>query len=338
MEAGRKPRVTDVDPSEAWRILSEQSDARLVDVRTRAEWNFVGVPELGELGAEPFFLEWSSFPDMSVNSAFAETLEKAFGRAVTGPILFLCRSGVRSQKLIELCKTSNRTVLTYGLQGQDLQILSITPQNQGQSIELKIKNKTYRINLNLVGDFQVSNALCALGLVLADAGVDQDKAVAALETLQGAPGRLQYIAHPTDAAIYVDYAHTPDALEHVLKALKPHTQNNLICLFGCGGDRDHGKRKIMGEVSATLADQIIVTDDNPRSEDAASIRAEILKGAPTATEIADRRTAIQEAVATLTKGDVLVVAGKGHEQGQIFADHTQPFDDVTEVKQAIKNL
>jgi len=252
-----------------------------------------------------------------------------------------------SPQFVKLKSQITSKVWTYGRAGEELHILSITPTAQGQNCEFKILNKTYRINLNLVGEFQVSNALCALGLVLSQNNVDTEKAIQSLENLKGAKGRVELVeGHPTGAAIYVDYAHTPDALEHVLKALRPHTENHLICLFGCGGDRDTGKRTEMGKIASALSDQVIVTDDNPRSEDPSSIRAQILKGilaaAPNtkelAKEVSGRRDAIHQTIQKLKSGDVLVIAGKGHEQGQTFADRTDPFDDVTEAKSAIKNL
>lgn len=239
----------------------------------------------------------------------------------------------------ELKSKIKTKIWTYGRSGEDFKILSITPTAHGQNCELKILNETYRIDINLVGEFQIMNALCALGLVLASTSnqgnVDTQKAIQSLATITGARGRLERVG---DAPIYVDYAHTPDALEHVLTALRPHTQNRLICIFGCGGDRDTGKRPQMGKIAATLADQVIITDDNPRSENPATIRAEILKAAPNATEIANRRDAIQQTIKTLADGDVLLVAGKGHEQGQIFATHTDPFDDVTEIQTALQSI
>jgi len=238
---------------------------------------------------------------------------------------------------LNACITSKKW--TYGHNGKDLKILSLTPSTNGQNCEFKIKDETYHLNINLVGEFQIMNALCALGLVLAQDGIDTKKAIQSLENLKGARGRLQHVnGHPTGAAIYVDYAHTPDALEHVLTALRPHTDKNLICLFGCGGDRDTGKRAEMGKIANDLADETIITDDNPRSEDPAAIRAAILSTAPSGKEIANRRDAIHETIKNLSQGDVLVVAGKGHEQGQIFATHTDPFDDVNEAEKAIQSL
>ncbi len=241
--------------------------------------------------------------------------------------------------LVELCKTAGRKVWTYGTNGEDLKLVSCEARPLGQDITLALFGKTHTLTLPLVGRFQTMNVLCALGMVLGEDGIEAEKALTALETLTGVRGRLEFVpGHPAQAAIYVDYAHTPDALENALSALRPHAEGKLICVFGCGGDRDTGKRPIMGEVATRLADTMIVTDDNPRSEDPAAIRAAIIQGAPTSQEIPGRREAIQAAVSNLQEGDVLLIAGKGHEQGQIFADHTDPFDDVTEVKTAIRNL
>src|SRR6185312_8688228 len=168
------------------------------------------------------------------------------------------------------------------------------------------------------------------------AGLTVEETLSGLETLEGAPGRLQRVgAGPRGGEAYVDYAHTPDGLETVLKALRPHVLGKLIVVFGAGGDRDRGKRPQMGRIAAELADLAIVTDDNPRNETPAAIRAEIMAGAPGLKEIGDRREAIRTAVAELAEGDLLVVAGKGHEQGQIVGAVTHPFDDVTEVADAL---
>src|SRR6185437_6538634 len=168
------------------------------------------------------------------------------------------------------------------------------------------------------------------------AGLTPEQAFGGLETLEGAPGRLQRVGQgPRGGEAYVDYAHTPDGLETVLQALRPHVRGRLMVVFGAGGDRDRTKRPIMGRIAAQLADVAIVTDDNPRSEDPAAIRGEVLAGAVGAKEIGDRREAIRAAAAMLSDGDILVVAGKGHEQGQIVAGVTHPFDDVTEVADAL---
>jgi UDP-N-acetylmuramyl-tripeptide synthetase len=175
----------------------------------------------------------------------------------------------------------------------------------------------------------------AAGLCMAS-GSDLDAVMQALAGLKGAPGRLEKIGTRKGAPVFVDYAHKPDALEKVLAVLRPLVSGRLILVFGCGGDRDAGKRPIMGEIAARLADLVIITDDNPRSEDPARIRAEIKVAAPKAREIADRAEAIRTAVAELDHGDVLLVAGKGHETGQIFADRTLPFSDHEAVRAALQ--
>lgn len=240
--------------------------------------------------------------------------------------------------LKKFCDARNIRVWGYGSHGPDLKIIKRTALPEGQALTLEVLGKKYDLVLPLVGSFQTMNALCALGLALAvEPEID---VVKALSTLQGAPGRLQLVpGHPAGAAVYVDYAHTPDALENILYALRPHTQGRLLCLFGCGGDRDPGKRPMMGGIAANLADLAIITDDNPRSENPATIRAAIAAGADGHAKIIDdRRAAIQWAIEELKTGDVLVLAGKGHEQGQIFADRTDPFDDVEEAKQVIERL
>lgn len=241
------------------------------------------------------------------------------------------------QKLIKICQDKNIKILTYGEKGEDLKLIKRTPKPHGQDIECEILGQAYSIALPLVGEFQIMNALCALGLVLS-----QDRAlekyVETLNNLRGVPGRLQLVEGHPKSAVYVDYAHKPGALEMVLNTLRSHTQNNLICVFGCGGNRDEGKRALMGEIANTLADKVVVTDDNPRYEDPAKIRAQILEAVPKAVEIPDRAIAIQKTVQQLEEGDVLVIAGKGHEQGQIVEEDIYPFDDVEEVQKAINQL
>ena len=198
--------------------------------------------------------------------------------------------------------------------------------------------------LPVIGGFQAWNALCALGLLIGS-GTPAHDAVLSLCKISGVPGRLQHIGNSTEGAgIFVDYAHKPDALENVLNALRPHvsahTGARLGVVFGCGGNRDKGKRPIMGNIAARLADWVIITDDNPRHEDPSSIREEILSGCTSNThtiEIADRAKAIQTAIERLHKGDVLIIAGKGHEKGQIIGDSTLPFDD-SEVARKVLGL
>ena len=242
-----------------------------------------------------------------------------------------------AERLSEICKKAGHDVLSYGKNGQDIKLLSRTPKPHGQDIKFTIHGKEYEVTLPLVGDFQVMNALCALGLIIATGG-EADKFVPLLGQLQGVSGRVQLVPGHKQAAVYVDYAHKPAALEAVLNTLRPHTENKLYCVFGCGGNRDPGKRAMMGGIAQNLADVVVVTDDNPRYEDADKIRAEILTACPDAKEVGDRAEAIDWAVGQLGEGDVLVVAGKGHEHGQIVGDTVLIFDDTEEVEKAIEKV
>lgn len=230
---------------------------------------------------------------------------------------------------------SGHSLMTVGETGQALKLVRRTPTPEGQRLEILADGRGFDVRLPLVGAYQASNALVAAGLCVA-AGEPLEAVLEALEQIEGAPGRLQRVgAGRNGGEAYVDYAHTPDGLETVLSALRPHVTGRLIVVFGAGGDRDRGKRPMMGAIAERLADIAIVTDDNPRSEDPAAIRAAILSAAPSAREIGDRRAAILAAAAELSAGDVLVVAGKGHEQGQTVAGVVHPFDDVTETAAAL---
>jgi UDP-N-acetylmuramoyl-L-alanyl-D-glutamate--2,6-diaminopimelate ligase len=231
---------------------------------------------------------------------------------------------------------TGKSVFPVGESGQGLKLLQRTPTPEGQDLKIEAMGQVYEVPLPLAGAFQASNALVAAGLCIA-AGEPVAGVMAALETLQGAPGRLQRVGTGRNGGeAYVDYAHTPDGLETVLQSLRPHVAGKLIVVFGAGGDRDNTKRPLMGKAAAAYADVAIVTDDNPRSEDPASIRAQVLAGAPGAREVGDRRAAIAAGVALLGPGDVLVVAGKGHEQGQTVGSTVLPFDDVAEVATALE--
>lgn len=241
-------------------------------------------------------------------------------------------------RLHHICTARNIAVRGYGAQGQELRLHKRRALPQGQEIVIEVMGRRVQLVLPLVGSFMAMNALCALGLAMAatDSAIDPYL----LERIQGAPGRLQLVSTQQGrGAVYVDYAHTPDALQNILAALRPHTEGRLICVFGCGGDRDPGKRPIMGRIAAEMADIAIVTDDNPRSENAAAIR-QAVRGGTTAKieDIPGRREAIRRAIEQMQAGDVLVIAGKGHEQGQIFADHVEPFDDVDEARHMIEEL
>ena len=219
---------------------------------------------------------------------------------------------------------------TVGGAGTAIRLVFTTPRPNGQELEIDVHGKRHSLSLPLPGRFQADNALLAAGLAFA---LGDNTAIDNLKSLTGVRGRMELAATlPNGAAVYVDYAHTPDALERLLLALRPHTTGRLHLVFGAGGDRDRGKRPLMGAIAARLADTAIVTDDNPRTEDAAAIRAAIRNACPDATEIGDRAAAIAAAMSDLQPGDVLAVAGKGHEQGQTIGNTVLPFDDVTTVR------
>ena len=229
-------------------------------------------------------------------------------------------------------------VYTVGRAGTGLGLVAVEAEAGLQHLTIAAEGTTHRVALPLLGTFQVSNALVAAGLAIVT-GTPVADALGALDHLVGAPGRLDRVgATEAGAPIFVDYAHKPDALEKALEAVRPYTRGRLVVVFGCGGDRDPGKRPIMGEIATRLADVVIVTDDNPRSEVPAEIRRQILAAAPGAIEIGDRARAIAEAVGMLGPGDLLVVAGKGHETGQIVGKTVLPFSDHDSVRSALEAL
>jgi len=240
----------------------------------------------------------------------------------------------RAGQLAELCARRGIRSWSYGAKGREFRLVRDQPTPHGQHLVLEVLGTRLEVELPLVGGFQASNALAALGLVVATGG-DAARSVAALASLTGAPGRLQLVArHRTGAPVYVDYAHKPEALETVLATLRPFARGKLVVVFGCGGDRDRGKRPVMGEIATRLADLTLITDDNPRSEEPAAIRAEIVRGIPAGRKNwievrSDRRAAIEQGMAALgSADDLLLIAGKGHEAGQTIKGVTHPFDDA----------
>jgi UDP-N-acetylmuramoyl-L-alanyl-D-glutamate--2,6-diaminopimelate ligase len=220
-------------------------------------------------------------------------------------------------------------VISVGEQGETLRLVSRTPGLLGQALEIAADGETHRVALPLIGAYQAANALTAAGLVLATGGALKE-ILAHLARVSPVRGRLERaVITRAGAPVYVDYAHTPDGLRAAIEALRAHTAGRLITVFGAGGDRDAGKRPLMGQAARDLSDAVIVTDDNPRGEDPASIRAAIMAGAPDAQEIGGRRAAIAAAIAAAGPADIILLAGKGHEQGQIIGDRVLPFDDVT---------
>ncbi len=234
--------------------------------------------------------------------------------------------GAESETVLQAARLRGLRIVSVGTKGETLRLASLERDGFKQRMTLEYDGRTYDVRLPLIGTYQVENALVALGLVLST-GENPDVVIPALETLKGVRGRLDIVGEARGALAVVDYAHKPEALEAALAGLRPFATGRLICVFGCGGDRDRGKRPIMGAIAANAADIVIVTDDNPRTENPSAIRAEILAGAPGAREIGDRAEAIRAAVTLLQPGDVVVVAGKGHETGQIVGETIIPFSD-----------
>jgi UDP-N-acetylmuramoyl-L-alanyl-D-glutamate--2,6-diaminopimelate ligase len=234
----------------------------------------------------------------------------------------------RSDEVIERATRRGHRVMTVGRKGETIRLVEQSPTALGQKLLLEHGGKSHRLALPLIGAYQAANVLTAAGLVLATGGKWEDT-FAAMQRLAPVRGRLERaVISRGGVPVYVDYAHTPDALEAAIAALRPHVGGRLITVFGAGGDRDQGKRPEMGRVATTLSDLVIVTDDNPRSEDPARIRADIMAGASGATEVPGRREAIAEAIRIAREGDIVLVAGKGHETGQIIGDRVLPFDDA----------
>jgi UDP-N-acetylmuramoyl-L-alanyl-D-glutamate--2,6-diaminopimelate ligase len=238
-------------------------------------------------------------------------------------------------RVIEAARATGLAVVTVGVAGEAIRLASVAREGLSSTLELEFEGRRRLTRLALPGDFQIANALVAAGLCIAT-GSEAEGVFRALQSLQGAPGRLERIGEARGATVFVDYAHKPDALEKALAALRPYVRGRLIVVFGCGGDRDAGKRPIMGDIATRCADIAIVTDDNPRSENPASVRAQILAGAPSALEIGDRAEAIRAGVSMLANGDALLIAGKGHEIGQIVGETTLPFSDADQARAALR--
>jgi UDP-N-acetylmuramoyl-L-alanyl-D-glutamate--2,6-diaminopimelate ligase len=244
----------------------------------------------------------------------------------------------QAERLMDTARRRHHRLISFGGNGADIALLKQRPIPQGQVLDIEIFGVRYVAEFPVAGAFQAENLLAALGLVIGS-GSDAGKVVGLIGRLTGVPGRIEHVADtPSGGAVYVDYAHKPGALEAVLATLRPHAAQRLIVVFGCGGDRDRGKRPIMGEIATRMADRVIVTDDNPRSEIPAIIRSEILAKAPGAVEVGDRAEAIRVAMREMQAGDLLVIAGKGHETYQIVGDQTFPFDDAAIARQMAAEL
>ena len=272
----------------------------------------------------------------SFQTYFAAKL-RLFGALVEpGGAAIIEADHAHANEVIALAKARKLAIISVGRkQGCDIRLAESVADDFAQRLAVEYRGRRFDLRLPLVGYFQIENALIAAGLVIATGG-DPELVFPALEYLKGAKGRIELVGTSRGVPIFIDYAHKPDALAKALDALRPVASSRLLVVFGAGGDRDRGKRPLMGAVAAAKADRVIVTDDNPRSEDPAAIRAAILAAAPGAIEIGDRREAIRSAIAELRSGDVLLIAGKGHESGQIFGDRVVPFSDHEEVAAALK--
>jgi UDP-N-acetylmuramoyl-L-alanyl-D-glutamate--2,6-diaminopimelate ligase len=261
--------------------------------------------------------------------AYFEAKMRLFERLLpAGKPAVIWTDDTKSEEVIERCRRAGHEVTTVGRRGDTIKLVEQSPTALGQTLMLEHGGKSYRLALPLIGAYQAANVLTAAGLVLATGGTWADT-FSAMQRVAPVRGRLERaVISRGGVPVYIDYAHTPDALEAAIAALRPHVEGRLITVFGAGGDRDQGKRPEMGAVATRLSDVVIVTDDNPRSEDPALIRSAIMAAAPGATEVAGRREAIAEAIGIAREGDIVLVAGKGHETGQIIGDKVLPFDDA----------
>jgi UDP-N-acetylmuramoyl-L-alanyl-D-glutamate--2,6-diaminopimelate ligase len=339
--SGRRPgALTTPDPVGLHRDLAELAEAGVEHVAIEASSHGLAQFRLdGVAVAAAAFTNLTRdhldyHGDMASYRAAKERLFTAL-LAPDGPAILNADSPLFAQ-LASRCGECGHRVIAYGhAAAAKLRIVDRATHPSGQRITADLFGERHTIDLPLVGDFQAMNVLAALGLVIGS-GVALEAALPALPRLPGVPGRIQLAGESAAGApVFVDYAHTPDALASVLAALRPHAERRLAIVFGAGGNRDRGKRELMGRVAAELADRVYVTDDNPRDEPPAEIRRAILTAAPEAIEIGDRRTAIAAAIADLRQGDVLVIAGKGHESGQIVGGAILPFDDVVVAREVL---
>lgn len=269
-------------------------------------------------------------------AAYLAAKLRLFSDAMAPGGFAIVAAGMRqTATVVKAARAAGHSTLTYGPGGDFLNLRRATPDGFGLVLEVVAADGVHRVRLDHFAAFQAENALAAAGAAIVSGYAPKD-AIAAIGTLTQPAGRMQRAAATAaDAPVYVDYSHKPGALEAALRSLKAVTRGRITVVFGCGGDRDRGKRPMMGEIAHRLADRVIVTDDNPRGESPEAIRREVLAAAPGAEEIGDRRDAIRAAVQGLRAGDAALIAGKGHEQGQIVGDEILPFDDVAEARAAV---
>lgn len=331
--------LTTPDPVSLHQLLAELADAGVTHAAMEASSHGLDQHRLDgvRLSAAGFTNLGRDHMDYhpTVEDYMAAKMRLFDGVLPTGSPAVIFSDDPWSAQAIAAAKAAGHEVLTVGRKGDYLSLKRVEHFRHKQIAEIHVGDEIFEVHVPLAGDFQISNALVAAGLAMST-GIGAKQAMAALDKLQGASGRLELVGQTKDGALaYVDYAHKPDALENVLSSVRPFTTGRIVVVFGCGGDRDKGKRPLMGEIATRLADVVIVTDDNPRSEVPQVIRGEIMDAAPGATEIGDRAEAIRAAVAMLKAGDTLIVAGKGHEEGQTVGSVTLPFSDHAELKKAL---
>lgn len=334
------PELTTPDPVRLHKLLAELADAGIDHLALEASSHGLDQHRLDGVQVEA-----AAFTNLSRDHFDYHGSMEAYFRAKVLLFSDLLPEGGKAvlnadipefPKLLAICQERGHAVTTFGKAGEQIKLLDRRPRPDGQDLTLNILGQVHEVATPLVGGFQVENLLAALSLVLATTDRPVAEVVAALGGLRRVHGRLEVVDGSNEGfSVFVDFAHTPDALAHVLDALRPHVQGKLSVVFGCGGDRDKGKRPEMGKMAVERADWVFITDDNPRSEDPAVIRRAILEAAPGAVEVADRADAIHRAVRKLDVGDVLVIAGKGHETGQIVGSDVLPFDDVVVARAAL---
>lgn len=333
---------TTPDPIELHRVLNELSGKKTQYLCMEASSHGLDQHRLDGVK-----LEAAAFTNLTRDHLDYHKTEKAYFAAKLrlfsellpeGKTAVLSEDDAKFPIIKAVCEKRKHRIIGFGKAGGQFRIANLDLHPKGQKAELMLMGNKHTLDIPLVGAFQTMNILAALGLVVGTGG-DLDEALAAVPKLKGVPGRLEQVgALASGASVFIDYAHTPMALANILQTLRPHTQNKLHVVFGCGGDRDPGKRPQMGKAANQFADSVIVTDDNPRSEDPAAIRKAVLAASPRAKEVADRREAIYAALRDLAAGDVLVIAGKGHEKTQIIGDQILPFGDAEVVQEAIREL
>lgn len=340
-DGGRYGSLTTPDPVSLHQTLAELADEGVTHVAFEASSHGLDQHRLDgvKLTAAAFTNLGRDHLDYHANTEdYLQAKLRLFRELLQpGQTAVVNADGAEHARVVEAAKERGLKVLSVGKAGKDLEVVSIALDGFAQKLQIAIGNKSFDARLPLIGDYQVENALVAAGLAMA-VGIDPQTAMSAMSALKGVPGRLEIIGEAREGLVVVDYAHKPEALSAALSGVRPFVKGKLVCVFGCGGDRDRGKRAIMGKIASEEADEVIVTDDNPRSEEPGSIRAEILSGATGAKEIGDRGEAIRTAIQGIGPGDVILIAGKGHETGQIVGDKVLPFSDHEVAREAIAKV